>query len=559
MGTFITFLCDFRGILGVNIFSNFSAMRKDFNIAGPCNSSEHYMLDPLRDMGKELNDLIERKYYFAIHAARQSGKTTLLWELTDKINAEGKYYALYCSLEGVQELVEPEKGIPAIVKSVKAALNDCDMPGGFAENADYSDITNVLRTSLTAYCKILDKPLIILFDEADCLANGILIIFLRQLRNGYVNRPRIPFVHSIALVGMRNIMDCEAQIRPESATLGSESPFNIISESMTLCNFKYEEVTEFYLQHTKLTGQVFEPEAVRFIFEQTQGQPWLVNAIAKECIEKICQGDYTTSITQNMAETAINALILKRPTHFDNLMERLREPRVCKIIEPLILGEFPASGRNSDDYLYTRDLGLIRETSESAEPANQIYAEIIVKTLNYSLQENFKILQPEAILSKYIINGKIDMGFLLKDFQSFWRKNSEIWNSVYKDGLLWNSVYKDGLYEYKEAAPHLVLQAFLQRVINGSGQIIREFALGSKRVDLCIVYKDKKYPVELKIDRGENHIKNGYDQLLKYMDKCGVSEGSIIIFDKNSDKSWGEKIFIKEELQGGKKITVFGC
>jgi hypothetical protein len=524
-------------------------MRKDFNIAGPCNSSEHYMLDPLRDMGKELNDLIERKYYFVIHAARQSGKTTLLWELANKINAEGKYYALYCSLEGVQELVEPEKGIPAIVKSVKAALNDCDMPGGFAEHVDYSDITNVLRTSLTAYCKVLDKPLIILFDEADCLANGTLITFLRQLRNGYVNRANIPFVRSIALVGMRNIRDYKAQIRPEVATLGSSSPFNIVSESMTLSNFKYEEVTGFYLQHTELTGQVFEPEAVRFIFEQTQGQPWLVNAIAKECIEKICQGDYTVPITQDMAETAINALILKRPTHFDSLMERLKEPRVRKIIEPLILGEFPISGRNSDDYLYTRDLGLIRETSGAVEPANQIYAEIIVRTLNYSLQENFKILQPKAILSKYIINGKIDMGFLLKDFQGFWRENSEIWNSVYEDGL----------YEYKEAAPHLVLQAFLQRVINGGGQIIREFALGSKRVDLCIVHKDRKYPVELKIDRGENYIKNGYAQLLKYMDKCGVSEGSIIIFDKNSDKSWEEKIFIKEELQGGKRITVFGC
>jgi len=47
----------------------------------------------------------------------------------------------------------------------------------------------------------------IFFDEADCLANGTLIAFLRQLRNGYVNRGRIPFVHSIALVGMRNIRD----------------------------------------------------------------------------------------------------------------------------------------------------------------------------------------------------------------------------------------------------------------------------------------------------------------------------------------------------------------
>jgi predicted AAA+ superfamily ATPase len=36
-----------------------------------------------------------------------------------------------------------------------------------------------------------DKPLIILFDEVDCLSGGALITFLRQLRDGYVNRIHI--------------------------------------------------------------------------------------------------------------------------------------------------------------------------------------------------------------------------------------------------------------------------------------------------------------------------------------------------------------------------------
>ncbi|MDR1830470.1 MAG: hypothetical protein LBQ76_06845, partial [Candidatus Fibromonas sp.] len=89
--------------------------------------------------------------------------------------------------------------------------------------------------------------------------------------------------------------------------------------------------------------------------------------------------------------------------------------------------------------------------------------------------------------------------------------------------------------------------------------IQREFALGNKRVDLCIVYEDNKYPIELKIDRGEDYIKKGYVQLLEYMGKCGVGEGSIIIFDKNQGKSWDERIFVREEHIEGKKITLFGC
>ncbi|MCL2100148.1 MAG: ATP-binding protein [Fibromonadales bacterium] len=215
--------------------------KKFFNVAGPCSLGKHYMLDPLRNIGKGLTNLIEQEHYFVIHAARQSGKTTLLKELVRKINVENKYYALYCSLEAGQEFSEPTVGIPVVVKSIKAALSDYGMPGNFAENADYSDVANVLRTSLTAYCRTLDKPLIIFFDEADCLSNGALITFLRQLRNGFINRPDVPFVHSVALVGMRNIRDYKASIRPESATLGSASPFNIVTENFTLNNFTKEE------------------------------------------------------------------------------------------------------------------------------------------------------------------------------------------------------------------------------------------------------------------------------------------------------------------------------
>jgi hypothetical protein len=504
------------------------------------------MLDPLRDMGKELADLIERKFYFVIHAARQSGKTTLLWKLADKINAEGKYYALYCSLEGLQTFTEPENGIPEIVQKIESCVRKQGLPKGFAKEANYNSISNVLNDCLVEYCRSLDKPFVIFFDEADCLSNDTLITFLRQLREGFVSRARIPFVHTIALVGMRNIRDYKAHVRPESATLGSSSPFNIVSESLTLRNFKYEEVAALYSQHTELTGQVFEHDAVEFVFEQTQGQPWLVNAVARECVEKICKLDYSIAITKEMARIAINNLILQRGTHFDSLMERLKEERVKRIIEPLLIGKNDIEiDRTADDFLYTRDLGLIRleEKTRRIIPANQIYAETMARALNLNTQESLMKYEKYEI-PNYMKDGKIDMKILLSDFQAFWRENSEIWERVY---------------EYKEAAPHLILMAFLQRVINGGGLIQREFALGNQRVDLCIVYKGGKYPIELKIDRGEDYIKKGYSQLLEYMDKCGVSEGSIIIFDKRAGKSWDERIFIKEEQLEDKKVTVFGC
>jgi hypothetical protein len=62
-------------------------MQQYFNVAGPCVPDEHYML-PAQERCRGVMDLIEQAQYFVIHAARQSGKTTLLLELTDHVNSQ---------------------------------------------------------------------------------------------------------------------------------------------------------------------------------------------------------------------------------------------------------------------------------------------------------------------------------------------------------------------------------------------------------------------------------------------------------------------------------------
>jgi hypothetical protein len=506
------------------------------------------MLDPLRGIGGELMTLIDEEQYFVLHAARQSGKTTLLKQLTRDINAGGEYYALYCSLEAMQEWTEPEKGIPAIVKRLVSAFRDSGMPDGFAAGADYGDAANVLRDSLVAYCRTLGKPLVIFFDEADCLSDGTLITFLRQLREGYVNKGDVPFIHSIALVGMRNIRDYKAQIRPESATLRTASPFNIMKKAFSLRTFTQAEVAELYAQHTAEIGQVFEQQAVDYVFEQTQGQPWLVNAVACECVEEIAKRDYATPITQSMAEQAVQNIILARGTHFDSLLERLKEPRVRQIMQPLIMGEDVAD-KGDDDYMFTKDLGLIRDDRDHTEPANPIYAELIFRALTRMAQESIKNAGEMYAPPRYLKDGKLDMDFLMRDFQKYWRENSEIWRARYKAEL----------YEYDEAAAQLVMHAFLQRVVNGGGHVHRETAAGTKRVDLCVEYDGRKYPVELKILQSETSRAESLKQLRGYMDKLEADAGWLVVFDRSPKRFWGRKTYIKEVKVDGKRITVVGC
>ena len=407
---------------------------RHFNISGPCNKAKHYMINAASRL-QGVERLIDMEQYFVIHAARQSGKTTYLKDLTARLNEKGDYYVLYCPLQEMDKIEEAEKGIPEIVRTIKRMLSFSTIPNKekFAENAEYENFTGLLNTELTLFCMKLDKPLVILFDEVDCLSEDTLISFLGQLREGYNVRDMIPFVHSIALVGMCKIRDYKVKtLHATSLQTGSKIPFNIITETFKLKNFTRDEIISLYGQHTDATGQLFDTDAIELIFEQTQGQPWLVNAVVCEVIENILQSDYTRPVTATLAKQAIQTIILRRDTHIDSLLERLKEERVRRVIEPMIMGE-DFFERLSDDFQYVTDLGLIKDVDYKIQPANPIYAEVITRMLSYEAQSKIMQKKPEADIPRYLKDGRIDMDYLMQDFQQFWRENSAIWVNQQKE------------------------------------------------------------------------------------------------------------------------------
>jgi hypothetical protein len=515
-------------------------MARRFNTTGPCIPMEHYMLRP-EDRCPGIMDLIEGKQFFVIHAPRQSGKTTLLNSLEQQLNAGNKYHALYCSLESVQGINEASRGISAILNCLEMSLKyhaglRHAMPDYLRESAE----NTALRSFLTDLTAGSNRPLVVFFDEADCLGGETLISFLRQLRDGYVNRIRIPFLHSLALVGMRNIRDYRVQVRPDTQTLGSASPFNIAKEAMTLKYFSRDDIAALYQQHTADTGQVFPADLVDEVWEMTLGQPWLVNAIAAEMVEKICRNDATKPLTAAMAEAAAQAIVLRRDTHIDSLLERLKEPRVQRIIEPILLGEGESIERQSSDFQFVRDLGLIRNDNGTLRIANPIYSEVFARTLNYDSQQSM----PAELINRWMDGQHLDLTGLLKGFQEFWRDHSESWRERF---------------QYKEAAPHLILLAYLQRVVNGGAKITREFATGTRRVDVCVEYVEHRYPIEMKLMRGPKTREEGLTQLTKYMDTLGCKEGWLLLFDVNSSLPWEQRLTWETVDRDCRTIHVVGA
>src|SRR5205085_7532842 len=134
-----------------------------------------------------------------------------------------------------------------------------------------------------AWAQACPRPLVLFIDEIDSLRDEALVAVLDQLRAGYGRRPE-GFPWSLALVGMRDVRDYKVA-SGGSDRLHTSSPFNIKVESVTMRNFTRDDVAELYQQHTDDTGQVFLPEAVDRAFYWTQGQPWLVNALARQLVE----------------------------------------------------------------------------------------------------------------------------------------------------------------------------------------------------------------------------------------------------------------------------------
>ncbi|NCC35615.1 MAG: ATP-binding protein, partial [Chloroflexia bacterium] len=83
------------------------------------------------------------------------------------------------------------------------------------------------------------------------------------------------------------------------------------------------------------------------------------------------------------------------------------------------------------------------------------------------------------------------------------------------------------------------LMAFLHRVVNGNGVLDREYAIGTRRMDLCLRYGGPQ-PVtmgmELKVWRdGESDPRDeGLAQLDLYLAGLGLETGWLVIFDRRS-------------------------
>jgi hypothetical protein len=268
--------------------------------------------------------------------------------------------------------------------------------------------------------------------------------------------------------------------------------------------------------------------------------------------------DRSRPITLDIIEEAAEQLILERATHLDQLTDKLREPRVRNVMEAFLAGEMWDAPPAEDDIQYVLDLGLLRrDETRALVLSNDLYREIVPRQLSSVLQDRFGV---QIVPAWYVApDGSLDIKKLLSAFQQFFRENSESWLERF---------------DYKEAGFLLLLQAFLQRVVNGGGLIDREYALGRGRVDLLVRWRypkdaprggqrEQRAVLELKTIRASSRdakgvLSKGLKQTARYAEQSNAGEAHLVVCDERSGRSWDEKIYERPERCADREIRVWG-
>ncbi|GHV32700.1 hypothetical protein AGMMS4952_23560 [Spirochaetia bacterium] len=500
--------------------------------------------------GAQLHRYIGDKLYWVLHAPRQTGKTTFLQSWMRQINAGTEAIACYVSVERCQGIAEPERAMPNICKAIQEYAKFAGLPIPELKTAASS---SMLSDVLINWAELVaPKPLVVLFDEVDVLVDETLISFLRQLRGGFAGRGAGIFPISISLVGMRDLKDYITAAKGGMAP-NPGSPFNVKSDSAKITNFQKEDIARLFALRTSETGQQITQEALDYVYQQSGGQPWIVNSLFQRATMRVLDEANTETVTVEHLEEAREQMVQARETHLDALAYRLEDPRIRTVMETLLTGEADLRLAQGEAFRICLDLGLVNIEKGTPQVANPIYREVLAREITYGAQ----LAIPEPEWRWELPDGTLDMDALLKEFQSFWQNNSEVWEQQS---------------DYTEAFPHLLLMAFLQRVTNGLGRIEREYAAGRGRMDLAVEYHGRWHIIEIKLlrqgKRFETLVEEGARQTLGYRERLSKSPGVrpsadglpaqcyLVIFDRRAEKpGWPERL----KWIAGDDVTVVGC
>ena len=463
--------------------------------------------------GQGIKTLVDQGRYFSIFAPRQSGKTTFFKNFSSKLEKDPAYVSMLLSFQTYKN-IDKQKFYQLIQKeiynqlicrlhavnclklnAVKACLYSHNLTDHISLSELFEELNHIIEF----------KKIVIFIDEFDGIPISELENFLTTLRDLYQKYKELTdkALYSIGLVGIRNIT---------KLIVGGVSPFNI-ADQVKLPSFTLKNVRDLYSQYTEETNQPFTEETVKKVYEETAGQPWLVNRIGTILTINI-KPETTNPITVQDVERGIEFLLKERNSHFDNLLEKakLYKETFVKII-------FNGVEYNPDDedQSWLEQYGLINEKNDKAVVANNIYKKRFLKAF---FQESGAITDT-SYNAYFGSDGFLNMEAILSDFEEY----------IIQIGV--NAFYKNQQ-PYEKTGQFLLTAWLYQFVEGGKGELRYEIPSGLGRMDILLIYHGHKYIIETKINRSslDKTIEKAINQLCsKYLLTEQANEGYVVVFD----------------------------
>jgi len=488
--------------------------RRIFEDSGVVNPVDayHVLLDNVANTkGQDIKTMVDLGRYFSIFAPRQSGKTTFFEDFCSRLEADPTYIPILLSFQNFKSL-DTETFYGRIQKNLVEQLvnrlgsvncpqkDDVEEYIGSINMTDHLSFYDLLE-GLNNLIKL--KKIVIFIDEFDGIPIDELENFLTTLRELYqkykMHKEKV--LYSVSLVGIRNIT---------KLIVGGVSPFNI-ADQVKLPPFSLENVSDLYAQYTKETNQPFTEESVQRIYEETAGQPWLVNRLGTILTVDI-KPDTTAPIAEEDVENAIRNLLKERNSHFDNLLEKAKLYK-----ETFIEIVFNGVEYNPDDeeQSWLEQYGLVKEKDGLAIVANPMYKKRFLKAFFYEVADKMDISSKRY----YLTDGNLNMENILGDFEKY----------IAQIGAV--AFYSTN--KPMEVTGKFQLTAWLyQFVPAGVGSLYHESKTGLGAMDILLHYRQKKYIIETKINRYPGTIDDAIEQLTeKYLLPERVDHGYVVIFD----------------------------
>lgn len=503
-------------------------MTRRFNTVGACHPEQHYVLEA-RERLPQIKSLVAEAGCFWVYGPRQTGKTTTMQLWAIELAKRGKYAAIVVSAASLarerddkgadHDAIAEDAFLYELREAAYGLPVECQPP-----DWGYQVAGQRIRSALATWADACPRSLVIFIDDVDGLGERSLTCLLHQLASGFNQRPR-PFPQAIALLGLQDIN----AISVDSALETPGSIFHRMrTATLALQSFTLEEVANVYQKHTNATGQLFTLEAVDRAFELTQGQPWLVNAIAQYAI------DHTEApIEPHHIEAAATDLLRHQSLHhtlpLDHLSARLRQ---FQPILEFVLADQIVLNPTIQQVQAVVATGLCRfDAAGGLVMANPLYHEVILHQLAMPAIAAIGPLDPLWLN----VDGTVNIKQVWDAWVTVWQAHS--------DALMQTVIYG-------AIAPYVAVMAFFHRLTAPNGSLKATYGFKKQSMTLTMQMITPSQSVDIMVQvmvwtEGQpNPMDRGLAQLEQRMrqtsnssaDQSAASHVSLMIIDQRRDR-----------------------